>query len=244
MLSRRTFLNAVGAGAAVTAAHGAADTPKKRLRLAILTTVWRDRSHAWHMGERFLAGYPVEGRWHRPPLDVVSAYVDQTPKNDLSRDRAKEFGFKIYPTVAEALRQGTDKLAQVTFQNETATGWQTAQLSTPVTLTPGTTYVVSYLAPKGNYAYTTNGFASAVTSGPLTAPGGSNGRYLYGSTLGAPTFTYQASNYFVDVVFKPAAATSGGGTGLPAPRGAGGARRPRGVESRPCAPDFPCFSAC
>jgi hypothetical protein len=63
------------------------------------------------MAERFLAGYPRQGRWHRPPLDVVSAYIDQTPKNDLSRDRAKEFGFTIYPTIAEALRAGTPKMA-------------------------------------------------------------------------------------------------------------------------------------
>src|SRR5262249_50399933 len=47
----------------------------------------------------------------RPPFEVVSAYVDQVPKGDLSRDRAREFGFKIYPTIAEALRAGGDKLA-------------------------------------------------------------------------------------------------------------------------------------
>ena len=33
------------------------------------------------------------------------------PKNDLSRQRAEEFGFTIYPTIAEALRCGGDKLA-------------------------------------------------------------------------------------------------------------------------------------
>ncbi len=44
-------------------------------------------------------------------LKVVSAYVDQQPDNDLSRKRAEEFGFKIYPTIAEALRCGGDKLA-------------------------------------------------------------------------------------------------------------------------------------
>ena len=82
-----------------------------RKKLAIVTTEWRDRSHAWHMGERFLAGYPIKGQWHRPPIDVVSAYVDQKPMNDLSRQRAEEFGFTIYPTIAEALRRGSNKLA-------------------------------------------------------------------------------------------------------------------------------------
>lgn len=103
------------------------------------------------------------------------------------------------------------RLASVTFTGETASGWQTAQLSTPVALTAGQTYVVSYLAPKGNYSYTTNGFATGVTSGPLTAPSGNNGRYLYGSAGGFPTYTYNATNYFVDVVFT--VTTSGSGSG-------------------------------
>ncbi|HEV3083814.1 MAG TPA: hypothetical protein VGY66_28795, partial [Gemmataceae bacterium] len=75
-----------------------------------MTTEWRYHSHAWHMGERFLTGYPNKGTWHKPQLEVVSAYVDQTPDNDLSRKRADEFGFKIYRTIAEALRCGGAKL--------------------------------------------------------------------------------------------------------------------------------------
>ena len=112
--SRRDFLTSVAAGLSCAAsglpalAAPAAQRPK---RLAIVTTEWRSHSHAWHMAERFLNGYPVKGRWHRPPLEVVSAYVDQTPEKDLSRDRAKEFGFTIYPTVAETLRCGGKQLA-------------------------------------------------------------------------------------------------------------------------------------
>lgn len=107
MLDRRTWLTATAAG---SFAAIAADRPARK-KMAVVTTEWRDRSHAWHMAERFLAGYPVGGKWHRPAIDVVAAYIDQTPKNDQSRDRAKEFGFSIYPTVAEAVRAGTDKLA-------------------------------------------------------------------------------------------------------------------------------------
>lgn len=112
MITRRTFLGAMGAGV-VGAPFAAAAEPAagKRKKMAIITTEWRFRSHAWHMGERFLVGYPVNGKWHRPPLDVVSVYVDQTPANDLSRKRAEEFGFKLYPTIADALRAGGDKLA-------------------------------------------------------------------------------------------------------------------------------------
>ena len=85
--------------------------PKQKKKLAIITTEWRFRSHAWHMGERFLGGYPVKGKWHHPAIDVVSAYVDQVPAGDLSKARALESNFKIYPTIAETLRCGTDKLA-------------------------------------------------------------------------------------------------------------------------------------
>ncbi|MAE61319.1 MAG: hypothetical protein CMJ49_08185 [Planctomycetaceae bacterium] len=44
-------------------------------------------------------------------MDVVALYVDQKPDNDLSAVRAEEFGFTVYPTIAETLRCGGDKLA-------------------------------------------------------------------------------------------------------------------------------------
>ncbi|MSQ96397.1 MAG: hypothetical protein EXR98_17845 [Gemmataceae bacterium] len=110
MISRRSFVGAVG-GAAATSSLASEQPAGRRRRLAVVTTEWRERSHAWHMAERFLHGYPREGRWHRPAFDVVAAYVDQTPKNDLSRQRAKEFGFTIYRTIAEALRCGGKTLA-------------------------------------------------------------------------------------------------------------------------------------
>lgn len=112
MPNRRQFVGSLGAGLLAAPLFGgapAASAPRKRL--AVVTTIWNYRSHAWHMAERFLVGYPSQGKWHRPPIDVVSAYVDQTPANDLSRKRADEFGFKIYPTIAAALRQGGDELA-------------------------------------------------------------------------------------------------------------------------------------
>lgn len=112
MLNRRTFLGTVGAGIVAGSLASAAEpssTPKKKL--AIIGTEWRYRSHVLHMGDRFLVGYPRNGHWHRPPFDVVSVYMDQFPKDELSRQREKEFGFKIYPTIAEALRCGGDTLA-------------------------------------------------------------------------------------------------------------------------------------
>jgi hypothetical protein len=90
----------------------AAATPNgSRKRIAIITTIWRYLSHAQHMGDRFLVGYPWEGKWHRPAMDVVALYVDQTPSGDQSTERAASFGFKVYPTIALALRCGGSKLA-------------------------------------------------------------------------------------------------------------------------------------
>src|SRR5260221_3078163 len=112
MISRRGFVGAVAAGVAGGAWLSAAEPLKRgRKKLAVVTTVWTYHSHAWHMAERYLHGYLIRGKWHRSEFEVVAAYVDQKPEGDLSRSRADEFGFRIYPTIAEALRCGGDKLA-------------------------------------------------------------------------------------------------------------------------------------
>lgn len=94
------------------------------------------------------------------------------------------------------------RLATVTFTNETATGWQSAALATPLALSAGQTYVVSYYAPNGQYAYTGGYFSSPRTVGPLTAPATQNGRFVYGTGGGFPTGSYNAASYFVDMVFQ------------------------------------------
>ena len=84
-------------------------TPPKRI--ALIATVFHYLSHAQHIGDRFLVGYPYGGRWIRPNVQLVALYVDQHPANDQSSDRAREFGFAGYPTIKEALRCGADELA-------------------------------------------------------------------------------------------------------------------------------------
>jgi hypothetical protein len=111
MVTRRSFLLGLSAGLTFPALALAGEPAVGRKKLAVVTTVWREGSHAWHMAERFLVGYPLRGKWHKPDLEVVSAYVDQTPDNDLSRKRSAEFGFKIHPSIGAALRCGGDKLA-------------------------------------------------------------------------------------------------------------------------------------
>lgn len=98
-------------------------------------------------------------------------------------------------------------LGQATFVNETPSGWQQVNFATPVAISANTIYVASYHAPVGRYAIDQGYFGSAHTKGPLSAPAsggaGGNGVYRYGSG-GFPTQSWNASNYWVDVVFSDA----------------------------------------
>ncbi|MET4446972.1 VCBS repeat-containing protein [Bradyrhizobium sp. GM2.2] len=101
-------------------------------------------------------------------------------------------------------------LATATFTNETSSGWQTVTFSSPVSITPGTTYIASFHS-NGRYADTPSYFTAAHANGPLTASASNNGVYTYGTANLFPTGTFNATNYWVDVVFS----NSGGGTNQP-----------------------------
>ena len=127
-------------------------------------------------------------------------------------------------------------LAQATFSNETSSGWQQVNFSSPVPINPNTTYVISYHAPSGHYAQTEGYFypqpapapdwGSTVDSPPLHALRNTgatvNGVYQYTSGPAFPGSTYQAENYWVDPVFAPASAP-GQVTGVTATAGNGSA---------------------
>ncbi|MEO8629555.1 MAG: DUF4082 domain-containing protein, partial [Betaproteobacteria bacterium] len=98
-------------------------------------------------------------------------------------------------------------LGQVTFTGESASGWQQADLTSPVRVTAGTHYVVSYHTNAGHYSDDTYYFAdSAFDNPPLHAlkdgADGANGAYTYSSGSVFPTKPFQSSNYWVDVVFN------------------------------------------
>ncbi|MEO8129507.1 MAG: DUF4082 domain-containing protein, partial [Bryobacteraceae bacterium] len=100
------------------------------------------------------------------------------------------------------------KLAEVTFSGETASGWQQANFSTPVNITANTPYVISYLAPKGRYAFNQNYSWSTADAVPLHVSGSSPGVYSYGSSASFPTGSFNATNYWIDLVFVPANSTT------------------------------------
>jgi hypothetical protein len=81
-----------------------------RKPIAVVTTVYRPLSHAYHIAGRWIHGYPRDGQLHVPKHYVSGLSVDQTPDNDLSREIGKEFDIRVTRTVAEALTNGTDKL--------------------------------------------------------------------------------------------------------------------------------------
>jgi len=83
----------------------------KRPQIAAVVTEYRRYAHAQHILDRFLWGYGWNNKHHLPPMDLVAVYADQTPQGDLSRSRSRLFPhMKIYPTVAEALSRGGEKL--------------------------------------------------------------------------------------------------------------------------------------
>lgn len=114
------------------------------------------------------------------------------------------------------------QLASTTFSGTPTGGaWNTIPLPSPVTITPNTKlYKIGVFNDQGRYVATTN-FAAfqsgggGLTSGHIHAPFqgddpvglGSTyqGSYLINATAGYPSQPGNAANYFIDVLFAPAA---------------------------------------
>ena len=156
------------------------------------------------------------------PSTAVPGVVDEGP------DNAVELGVKFKSDVAGTITgirfykaeantgahtgnlwsiTGT-RLATVTFSNETVSGWQQALFATPVAITSNTVYVASYHVNKGHYSADINSFeGKGVDNPPLHAlangVSGGNGVYRYGANSLFPNQSWNAANYWVDVVFQP-----------------------------------------
>jgi hypothetical protein len=91
-------------------------------------------------------------------------------------------------------------LASVRFSGETASGWQSQALATPLNVAINTVYVVSVNTGNQYYVATNGGLASGLTNGQISAIAGPNNG-VYGPVGSMPTRSYQSSNYFRDVVF-------------------------------------------
>lgn len=105
-------------------------------------------------------------------------------------------------------------LASAAFTNETTSGWQQVTFNNPVTITANATYVASYFAPSGHYSDTGAYFAKSGADAPplhflKNGVDGSNGVYSYSSSSTFPTSSFNATNYWVDVVYVPASSMPG-----------------------------------
>lgn len=79
-------------------------------KVAAIVTEYRRWSHADVIVGKILEGFLHDGK-EFPNLELVSMYVDQSPKGDMSKDLAKKHGFKIYDTIDAALCRGGKELA-------------------------------------------------------------------------------------------------------------------------------------
>lgn len=100
---------------------------------------------------------------------------------------------------------GGVQLGSVTFVGETASGWQTQVLASPIAITANTTYIVSVNVNSSVgasfYPFTSHGLDSSVVNGNLSTIVGSNGVFNTPQTGLVPTTSFNNSNYFRDVVF-------------------------------------------
>ncbi|MGH9338501.1 MAG: hypothetical protein ACRD1R_02660 [Acidobacteriota bacterium] len=105
-LDRRDFVACLAAALAGAPRALASSAPS----VAAIVTEYREMSHADVIVGRILEGYRPNNVFRKPRTRIVSMYTDQVPDNDMSRDMAAKHGFKIYPTVVEALTQAGDRL--------------------------------------------------------------------------------------------------------------------------------------
>jgi hypothetical protein len=82
-----------------------------RAPIAVLATVYRPLSYAYHLVGRFLHGYPHGGGQHLPAQYVHSLWVEQAPENDLSRELARTFDFRRARIFRDALLDEQGRLA-------------------------------------------------------------------------------------------------------------------------------------
>ena len=96
-------------------------------------------------------------------------------------------------------------LATATFTAETVSGWQQVLFTSPVHVTQGTTYVVSYFVPSGHYSvngafFSNSGFSVPPLEVPSSAAASGNGVYSTAPSSAYPANSYNGANYWVDVI--------------------------------------------
>lgn len=92
-----------GAGIRLGKAGAEEREATKPLRVAAINSVYRLRSHAYHICGRVIHGYRRNGFHHQPALKLVRMYNDQYPADDLGREYGKRYGIEVCETVEQTL---------------------------------------------------------------------------------------------------------------------------------------------
>src|SRR6185295_19697105 len=103
-MTRRDLLkaSALFVASAATPLVAGESTPKLP-RVAAINSIYRLRSHAYHIAGRFIHGYTINGLHHQPPFQLVRMFDHQQPDDDLGPEVCKKYGIELCQTVAETL---------------------------------------------------------------------------------------------------------------------------------------------
>lgn len=145
------------------------------------------------------------------PLTLGTAFTTDQPGLVTALEFYRAPGNSGPHTGALFTSDGTS-LATVEFPSDSASGWQQADLSTPIRLKPGEEYIVAY-STSGPYSVTAGHWSQPRTSGPLRT-GVDAGRFVYGGNFPDQSI---ATNYLVDVRFSPDSAGPAIAEQTPAP---------------------------
>ena len=70
------------------------DGPRKRI--AAIATAYFRYSHADDIITKFIEGYAIAERTHRPHCEVVSLAIEQFPQSDIGRGMAARYGIPLF----------------------------------------------------------------------------------------------------------------------------------------------------
>jgi hypothetical protein len=97
---------------------------------------------------------------------------------------------------------GSDETLLAEQPGGSAAYTQRIMFSTPVPVSAGEDYVVSYYTPEGGYAQTEDYFTGSVIRAPFMALWEGPGVYHYGEGGGFPANTWNNANYWVQPIFS------------------------------------------
>ncbi len=81
----------------------AAEPSQELPRVAAINSIYRLKSHAYHIAGRFIHGYTINGLPHQPPFQLVRMFNHQQPEDDLGPEVGKTHGIELCSSVAQAL---------------------------------------------------------------------------------------------------------------------------------------------